>query len=101
MVSRRLNRPAYKVKNIPIFWLHELAKSSWRCRNCMEEQTPPSVCFEVMYRDAKKGKKGATSSARKMYLCMDCAKDLLSVSLDKVKIIKTHGKDGLSLFDEI
>lgn len=100
MVTRKLNRPAFKVRNIPVFWLHEVVTSKWRCRSCFEEQ-PPSVCFEVMYRDARKGAKGQTSDARKLFLCMKCAEEMLSVTLDKVKIVKQHGKDGLSLFDEV
>jgi len=101
MVTRKLNVPAYKIRNIPVFWLHEVVASEWRCRSCLKEQKKPSVCFEVMYRVAQKGQKGQSSEARKLFLCMECAEDMLSTSLDKVKIVKLHGKDGLSLFDEV
>ncbi len=100
MVNRKLNRPAYKVRNIPIFWLHEVMTSKWRCRSCFEEQ-PPSICFEVMYRDARKGEKGKSSDARKLFLCMSCAEDMLQTTLNKVSIVKKHGKEGLNLFEDI
>jgi hypothetical protein len=100
MVQRRLNRPAFKVRNSPIFWLKELKTSKWPCKMCYEEQ-PPSVCFEVVYRNAKKGEKGNTSDAKKLFLCMKCAEEMLQTSLDKVRIIKEHGVDGLSLFEDV
>lgn len=100
MVRRKLNRPAYKVRNTPIFWLNEMLRSNWTCKCCYEEQ-PPSVCFEVIYRVAKKGAKGESSDARKLFLCMKCAEDMLQTSLSKVKIIKEHGVDGLSLFEDV
>ena len=106
MVARKLNKPCYKVSRMPVHWLHEVVTSTWRCQNCIQSQPKGSIAFEMWIRNARKGVPPSDESkhvdkARKTYICLQCASDMLEASLDKVNLVKRLGKEALQMFEEI
>lgn len=75
------------------FWLKEVG-TSWRCRKCGSVQASGTVAFEILV-------KRVSSGVGRSFLCLDCASDLLETSLDKVRTVKTFGKDAFCVFDKM
>lgn len=103
MVVRKLNKPTFKIGQYPTFWLQEMQKSEWFCRGCSplnSTQKAGTVAFEMYVRYAKKNAKSKDEPIR-LYLCMNCAEEMLETSLDKVRLVKQHGAVGFKMFDEV
>jgi hypothetical protein len=86
MVSRKnLNVPAYKIGNIPVFWLKEI-KSEWFCGACKRNQKN-NISLQV---DVKRREKS-------FFLCLECAYEMCDEVLTNVKILQKGGPDALRL----
>jgi len=101
MVGRKLNKPTYKVRSYPLFWLQEYQKSKWFCKKCGLEQSEGSIVFEMYVRFARKDAESSIDKPVKLFLCLTCAEDALQTTLDKVRLAKNVGAQGYKLFDEV
>lgn len=98
MVSRRLNKPIYKVGVHPVFWLRAIG-AEWHCRKCSKQQPAQSVAMEVTVKYGSDTK--GVASAAKLYLCLACSEALLQESIERVQLCKTQGPDAYKLFTEL
>jgi hypothetical protein len=118
MVARRLNVPIGKVQGIVVFWLTQAMTVEWRCRECYRSNEKGTVAFELCAElripKAMMGGRELMTSGRnlpvsslnqsmvkKLYLCLPCARSMLSGALDKVEVCERVGPDGFRLFNDI
>lgn len=93
MVSRKnLNVPAFKVGNVPLFWLKEIT-SEWWCSVCKKRMSN-AVSLQV----SVKLNKDKYSS---YFICMSCSKELLEEVATKVEIIERGGVTSFRLSQDM
>jgi len=104
MVDRHFNRPAWKSKGLPVFWLREFRQARWLCHECGLRQESGVVAFEFWVRFVR----GKTSDGEKdvekfvkRFFCLGCAEKMLSEVLEKVQLLKLRGVVGFRLLEEI
>jgi len=109
MVRRKLNIPAGKIGNKPVFWLRELVTAKWFCHACKSEQPVATVAIEVFLREAMRVQKEDLPELRKLkefrgmkkYICVNCAVKMLDEVSDDVKLLQSQGVDGFKLMKDI
>jgi len=102
MVDRHFNKPAYKNRGIPVFWLREYRTVRWNCHECGKTQKNGSFCFELWVRFARKGEKGENiDKPVKRFFCLECAEKMLSGVLEKVRLLRTRGPEAYKLLEEM
>jgi len=89
MVSRKLNRPIFKIKNDPVVWVRQILVGEWICSNCFAIQKKDSISVELTISKTRQDQK-----AVKRYLCLDCAITYGETVVNDSKLCKLHGAEG-------
>jgi hypothetical protein len=101
MVSRKLNKPVFKIHQYPVFWVREILASEWHCHNCYRVMEKGTVAFEVIVRFARKDANAEKDIPLKKYICLSCAEKMLEESLEVVKIIKVQGVESYKVLTRL
>jgi hypothetical protein len=101
--EKKFNAIAGKIQHMGVFWFKEYVTCDWHCQRCRALKPKGSIAFELSSRNVTKiqtmEKTEWLEKALRHFLCLDCAAALLEETLDKVNIVKAHGKNGFKLIE--
>lgn len=104
MIKRKFNKSVASINRDPIYWFREVGVP-WNCRQCGAQQPKGSVSFELVSRQITTTNIPKDSVlrdlAKKHFLCLSCAEQLIEKTLDRIRLMKSNGPEGYDLVMDV